>query len=71
MVNGLTEGIRIKEHAGSWHIIDKETWKGKPVYLLEHEEYGTDANLLIVYENGDILASTNDLDGFDRLQDLD
>lgn len=38
------EGIVIKGHSGTWHIL--ETWENKQ-YLLEHEQYGCDVNLLL------------------------
>lgn len=43
-----TEKIKIKGHRGTWSVIDKRVFRGRTLYLLEHEMYGDEAASLIV-----------------------
>ena len=45
------ENIIIEGHIGTWYIVDESEYKGRTVYLLEHEEFGDMAPCIIVDEN--------------------
>lgn len=64
------QGIKIEGHKGNWYVIGESTYKGKNVYLLEHEIYGEDAPSLIVRENLTIVKD-NIYNGFGDLEEED
>lgn len=55
-INGISDGIKVDGHIGTWYIIDKSWHKGRPVFLLEHETYGDEAPAIIVDSCLNILA---------------
>lgn len=61
------EGLKVEGHKGTWYVIDEGYYKGKRVYLLEHEQYGEDAACLIVNKDLEILMD----DVWNGLEDLD
>jgi hypothetical protein len=62
--------IKINSYIGTWYVIDESVYRGKPVYLLEHEEYGDQAACLIVKE--DLIVLVDDVwNGFDDLELLE
>jgi len=66
----LRNGIKIKQHVGTWYIIDEKNHKGKLMYLLEHEQYGDEAACLIVDKEMNLIME-NVWNGFEDLDDLD
>lgn len=64
------ENIKIEGHIGTWYVIDETEWKGKRVFLLEHETFGDEAACLIVNEKLEIILE-DVWNGFDDLEDLD
>lgn len=64
------ENIKIEGHIGTWYVIDETEWKGKRVFLLEHETYGDEAACLIVNEKLEIVLE-DVWNGFDDLENLD
>ena len=50
------EQIRIKGHIGTWYVVASMLHIGKPIYLLEHEKYGDEAQHLIIDKDKNILA---------------
>jgi hypothetical protein len=59
--------IKIYGHRGTWYVIDKSVYKGEPVFLLEHEQYGDETACLIVKE--DLTVLVDDVwNGFDDLK---
>lgn len=60
------EGLKIDGHIGTWYVINESYYKGKKVFLLEHETYGDEAACLIVDEKmsvvlDDVWNGFNDL----------
>jgi hypothetical protein len=55
-INGMTDGIKVDGHRGTWYIIGKAYHKGQEVFLLEHEQYGDEAPAIIVNSSLRILA---------------
>ena len=53
----------------TWYTLGESTFKGSPVFLLEHELYGDVAAGLIVESDGKIIHDDVH-DGFDNLLDL-
>lgn len=63
------DNIKIKDHVGTWYVIDEKPHPvHKKVYLLEHEQYGDLAACLIVDGNFNLLKA-NVYDGLDELND--
>lgn len=61
------DSIEIEDHKGKWYVIDEIYFKGKKVYLLEHETYGDETACLIIDDNFNVLLDDvwngfNDLD---------
>ena len=63
------EEIIIKGHFGKWHVIDRMEYRGKQVYLLEHDCFGDEAACLIVDENLKIIMD-DVWNGFQELEFL-
>ena len=65
--------VCIKGHYGSWYEIDRKTWEdGRDLALLEHEEFGDEAECLIVEikPDGDIELVLDDVwNGWDDFID--
>lgn len=59
--------IKIQGYVGTWYIIDKGYFKGKQVYLLEHEQYGDEAECLVVDNNFKVICQTSD--GLNKIED--
>lgn len=49
------DNIKIQGHVGKWHVIDEKEYKGKMVYLLEHDTYGDMAAGLIIDKNLNVI----------------
>jgi hypothetical protein len=62
--------ITVDGHIGTWYVIDEGFYKGKQVYLLEHEKYGDEAACLIIDKDYNILLD-DVRNGFDDLELLD
>lgn len=62
-----SSGITIDGHVGTWYVIDRSTYKGVKVFLLESEVYGEDAAHIIVTAEGQIVAE----DVYNGFSDLD
>ena len=60
------ENIKIKGYRGTWSVIDETIYKGKKVFLLEHEYYGDMTQSLIVDEKLNIILD-DVWNGFDEL----
>lgn len=54
------DNIKVKGHKGTWYVIDKGYYRGKPVYLLESEIYGDDAMCLVVDKEMNKICETAD-----------
>lgn len=64
------DGIKIKGYIGKWYVIGCSHYKGKEVYLLEHETYGDEAASLIV--DGELNVLLDDVwNGFSDLDLLE
>ncbi len=61
------DNIKIESHVGTWYVVDESEYKGKKVYLLEHERYGDEAPCIIVDENKNIIME-NVWNGFSDLK---
>jgi len=59
-------GVKIKGFIGTWYSIDTTQYKGKTVYLMEHETYGDEAESLIIDEQNNIIREDVS-NGFDEL----
>ncbi len=64
-----SEGISVEGFIGTWYVIDVVERDGKSYYLLEHEEYGDDANPIFVDKEGTLVLDcarngAEDLDYF-------
>lgn len=64
MMTKKASGIKIEGHKGTWYVIDTKEVAGHMLYLLEHEQYGEDADCLIVDYNHKIIAE-DVTDGWD------
>jgi len=49
------DNIAVKGHMGTWYIIDKKEYKGKMLYLLEHEAHGGDAPSVIINDDFELM----------------
>jgi hypothetical protein len=64
------DNIKIEGHIGTWYVINELVYKGDPVFLLEHEDYGDEAACLIIKE--DLTIVMEDVyNGFNDLELLD
>jgi hypothetical protein len=54
----------------SAYVIDESVYKGEPIFLLEHEEYGDETACLIVKEDLTIVVDEV-WNGFDDLEYID
>jgi len=63
------DGIKVEGHIGTWYVIDESYYRGKKVYLLEHEEHGDEAASVIIYENLNIVME-DVRNGFSDLERL-
>lgn len=60
-----TDSIELDGHEGAWHTVDQTELMGETIYLMEHNEFGSDVAKVAVNENGKVVAE--DLwDGFDE-----
>ena len=61
--------IKVDGHRGTWYIISESYWRGKKVYLLEHEQYGDEAACLIT--DIDFIVICEDVwNGFQDLEEM-
>ena len=67
----ITKGITLKNHVGSWYVLDSKIYNGIMLYLLEHEQYGEDAFSVIVDDKQNVLYDkiTNGWDDFNYYLD--
>ena len=62
------QGIRVLGHHGTWYSIDSKIINGTKYYLMEHEQYGDMAEIIIIdEENRMILEGVNN--GFSDLEE--
>jgi hypothetical protein len=52
---GKLMGILISGHKGSFYEIDRATYNGRQIFLMESELFGDDAPCVIIDEFGNIL----------------
>lgn len=62
--------IKIAGHIGTWSAIEEVIYKGKTIYLMEHDFYGDEAAMLIIDEDNNIVADEI-WNGFDDLEYLE
>lgn len=62
----MKDNIKIKGHRGTWYVINQMLFRGKTIYLLEHEKYGDESACLIVDEDCNIVMD-NVWNGFQDL----
>lgn len=63
-VTEQTSGLMVEGHMGTWHTIGQREYHGERFFLMRHDEYGSEAEDIIVSENGTLVAE--DLrNGFD------
>lgn len=62
-----TENIKVTGHKGTWYLIDTGYYRGRKVYLLEHEEYGDEAPCIIIDAKGNLILE----DVYNGLGDLE
>lgn len=51
-----TVGLSVEGHDGTWHSIEELTVQGNTYYLMESENYGQDANMIVVDRAGELVA---------------
>ena len=56
LITRNTDKIKIQGHVGKWYVIDETTYKGRLIFLLQHETYGDDAAHIAVDENGKVVC---------------
>lgn len=49
------EGIKVEGHRGTWYVIVETAYKGVPLFLLEHETYGEDADHIVINAEGTLI----------------
>jgi len=55
-IHSGSHGSKVAGHIGPWYVTDVNTVDfGKPIFLLEHEEYGDEAAGIIVDSQGELL----------------
>lgn len=60
-----TEHLTVFGHYGTWYAIDTANVDGRDYYLMEHEEYGDEAEHLIVDKHGELILE-DVYNGFDE-----
>lgn len=51
-----TVGLSVEGHDGTWHSIEELTVQGNTYFLMESENYGQDANMIVVDRAGELIA---------------
>lgn len=69
IITSTSDGIKINGHRGKWYVVDTTYFRGKRVFLLEHETYGDMAANLIVDKEGNIILD-DVWNGFNDLEDI-
>lgn len=68
IIHGKSDNIEIEGHKGTWYVVDSEMINDKPYFLLEHEEYGDEAEHLVVDKTGKCVFEEA-YNGFDDFKD--
>lgn len=81
IITRTSKHIKVEGHSGTWYVIDKgnfaltpDTNDGRPLtipvklFLLEHEQYGDDADNIIIAEDGSLVLDAVE-NGFGDLED--
>ncbi|MGL5958293.1 MAG: hypothetical protein ACRCZZ_06850 [Phocaeicola sp.] len=66
-----TSGISIPNHRGTWYVVNVRNYPQRPVFMLEHEEYGEDAEHLFVTETGEELCQAYEWSDFEEQTQLE
>lgn len=66
-VTRKSEHLKLSAHVGTWYVVDESIYKGRKVFLVEHEQYGDEAPCLIVDEDMNIVLE-GVYNGFDDLK---
>lgn len=61
-------GIRIEGYQGTWYIMSEEVYEDRTLYMLESEQYGEDAEALIVDKDLNVILN-NVWNGWSDLDD--
>lgn len=65
MITLDTTGVKIEQHEGLWHTVDKMEIENEIFYLMRHNEYGDSVTAVILNADGELVAQ--DLEnGFDQ-----
>lgn len=64
----LKENIKLDGHRGTFYVIDSKQQDGKEIFLLESEQFGDEANHVVVNSEMKVLLS-NEYNWFDDYQE--
>jgi hypothetical protein len=55
MLTVNSKGIKVKNHLGTWYVIEEVYYNGEQYFLLEHETHGDDALWVAINNKGDLI----------------
>ena len=60
-------GIRVKEHRGSWYVVEEYSFYGRRYLLCEHEQFGEDAGWIAIDAETGLLELDSIFNGIEDL----